>query len=57
MSGLRRSILTAVADYLPVTRQDRLLTFFGVEYTNYELLRREAFPRGLAMLVRPSFEG
>lgn len=45
------------SNYLPVTRQDRLLTFFGVEYTKEELLQREAFPLGMAPFIRLSVEG
>lgn len=45
------------SNYLPVTRQDRLLTFFGVEYTKAELLQREAFPLGMAPFIRLSVEG
>jgi hypothetical protein len=40
------------SNYLPVTRQYRLLTFFGVEYTKEELLQREAFPlSGLSLAI------
>ena len=42
----------ALPDYLPVTRQDRLLTFFGVEYSKEELLRHEVFPLGMAPFIR-----
>ena len=34
------------SNYLPVTQQNRLLTFFGVEYTKEELLQRDVFSPG-----------
>jgi hypothetical protein len=40
------------SNYLPVTRQDRLSTFFGVEHAKEELLQREVFPLGMAPFIR-----
>src|SRR5471030_1212507 len=45
------------SNYMPVTRADRLMTFFGVEYTKEELLQREVFPLGTAPFIRLSVEG
>ncbi len=45
------------SNYLPVTRADRLLTFFGVEYAKEELLQREVFPLGMAPFIRLTVEG
>jgi putative SOS response-associated peptidase YedK len=45
------------SNYLPVTRRDRLLTFFGVEYTREELPQREVFPLGMAPFIRLTLEG
>jgi hypothetical protein len=40
------------SNYRPITRMDRLLTFFGVEYAKEELLQREVFPMGMAPFIR-----
>ena len=45
------------SNYLPVTRQDRLLTFFGVEYEKKEQQQREVFPLGMAPFIRLTVEG
>ena len=45
------------SNYMPVTRADRLMTFFGVEYTKEELLQREVFPLGTSPFIRLSVEG
>ena len=45
------------SNYMPVTRADRLMTFFGVEYSKEELLQREVFPLGMAPFIRLSVEG
>ena len=45
------------SNYLPVTRADRLMTFFGVEYAKQELLQREVFPLGMAPFIRLTAEG
>jgi putative SOS response-associated peptidase YedK len=45
------------SNYLPVTRADRLMTFFGVEYAKEELLQREVFPLGMAPFIRLTVEG
>ena len=45
------------SNYLPVTRRDRLLTFFGVEYSKEELPQREVFPLGMAPFIRLTVEG
>ena len=42
---------------MPVTRMDRLMTFFGVEYAKEELLQREVFPLGMAPFIRLAVEG
>jgi len=44
------------SNYRPVTRQDRLLTFFGVEREPDEL-PTDVFPLGLAPFVRLAQEG
>jgi len=45
------------SNYRPVTRLDRLLTFFGVEYGKEELLERDVFPLGMAPFIRLTVEG
>ncbi len=45
------------SNYLPVTRRDRLLTFFGVEYSKEELPQRDVFPLGTAPFIRLTVEG
>ena len=46
------------SNYLPVTRAQRLLTFFGVEYSKDELAAPEGtFPLGMAPFIRLSVEG
>ena len=42
---------------LSVTRADRLMTFFGVEYVKEQLLQREVFPLGMAPFIRLAVEG
>jgi putative SOS response-associated peptidase YedK len=44
------------SNYRPVTRIDRLLTFFGVEYGKDEA-ERDVFPLGMAPFIRCSVEG
>jgi putative SOS response-associated peptidase YedK len=44
------------ANYQPVTRMDRMLTFFGVE-RGPEELPQEVFPTGLAPFIRRAEEG
>lgn len=44
------------SNYRPVTRLDRLLTFFGVEYSKEEVLQRDVFPLGMAPFIRLSVE-
>jgi len=44
------------SNYRPVTRQDRLLTFFGVE-RNRDEVPTDVFPTGLAPFVRLAQEG
>jgi len=44
------------SNYRPVTRQDRLLTFFGVE-RNRDEEPTEVFPMGLASFIRLAQEG
>ena len=44
------------SNYRPVTRLDRLLTFFGVEYGKDEV-ERDVFPLGMAPFIRRSIEG
>ena len=45
------------SNYMPVTRMDRLLTFFGVEYQKVEGAQREVFLLGTAPFIRLSVEG
>ena len=48
------------ANYRPVTRTDRLLTFFGIERWSDELpleFNAEAWPTGLAPFIRRSDDG
>ena len=45
------------SNYRPVTRMDRLLTFFGVEYDMGEVLARDVFPMGMAPFIRLTVEG
>ncbi|MDP9123353.1 MAG: hypothetical protein M3N82_01925 [Pseudomonadota bacterium] len=45
------------SNYTPVTRVDRLMTFFGVEYQPKEELQREVFPLETAPFKRLSVEG
>jgi putative SOS response-associated peptidase YedK len=44
------------SNYRPVTRMDRLLTFFGVE-PKEEVLQRDAYPLGMAPFIRLTVEG
>jgi len=44
------------SNYRPVTRLDRLLTFFGVEYGKEEV-ERDVFPLGMAPFIRRGVEG
>jgi putative SOS response-associated peptidase YedK len=44
------------SNYRPVTRLDRLLTFFGVEYGKEEV-ERDVYPLGMAPFIRRSAEG
>ena len=44
------------SNYRPVTRLDRLLTFFGVEYGKDEA-ERDVYPLGTAPFIRRSVEG
>jgi putative SOS response-associated peptidase YedK len=44
------------SNYRPVTRLDRLLTFFGVEYGKEEV-ERDVYPLGTAPFIRRSVEG
>jgi len=44
------------SNYRPVTRMDRLLTFFGVEYGRDEV-ERDVYPLGDAPFIRLSTEG
>jgi putative SOS response-associated peptidase YedK len=44
------------SNYRPVTRVDRLLTFFGVEYGKDEV-ERDVYPLGMAPFIRRSVEG
>ena len=44
------------SNYRPVTRQDRLLTFFGVERDRDEV-PTDVFPTGLAPFIRLAQEG
>ena len=46
------------SNYLPVTRQNRLLTFFGVEYAKDEVANGDGvFPLGMAPFIRLTVEG
>ncbi len=45
------------SNYRPVTRMDRLLTFFGVEYAKTELEQRDVYPLGTAPFIRLAVEG
>ena len=45
------------SNYRPVTREDRLLTFFGVERAEGEELPSEVYPLGLAPFIRLQNEG
>ena len=46
------------SNYRPVTRLDRLLTFFGVEYAKEEpTVQRDVFPLGTAPFIRLAVEG
>jgi len=44
------------SNYLPVSRRDRLLTYFGAEYAS-DQPEREVFPLGTAPFIRLSVEG
>ncbi len=45
------------ANYQPVTREDRLLTFFGLERTRDGLPPYEVFPMGLSPMIRLTTRG
>jgi putative SOS response-associated peptidase YedK len=46
------------SNYRPVTRMDRLLTFFGVEYAKEEpTVQRYVLPLGTAPFIRLNVEG
>jgi len=44
------------SNYRPVTREDRLLSFFGVEYRG-ALEDRDTYPMGTAPFIRLEVEG
>jgi putative SOS response-associated peptidase YedK len=44
------------SNYVPVTRRDRLLSYFGAEY-EVDQAEREVFPLGTAPFIRLSVEG
>ena len=44
------------SNYVPVTRMDRMLTFFGVE-RDRDALEHDVYPTGLAPFIRLSTEG
>ena len=45
------------SNYMPVTRRDRRMTFFGVEYQQTDEVQREVFPMGMAPFIRLTVEG